>query len=156
MILPKKGLYLGTVDVLGKSFAISFDLYVSEHVHQVYPREIMSLYQHNAAQHTIYFFNYDEVLRIRSPSFPELKTNIVPKRWIRGVNHSLEISGNPYKKSEILYALARNPFEKWEISYAKCWSDLPLAWESFLSIWMKWCIEKMMLGLEKRTFKQIF
>ena len=32
--------------------------------------------------------------------------------------HYLEISGNPYKKSEILYAYARNPFEK-------CWSDLP-------------------------------
>ena len=44
----------------------------------------------------------------------------------RGVNHSLEISGNPCRKSEISYAWARNPFEKWEISYVKCWSDLAL------------------------------
>ena len=35
----------------------------------------------------------------------------------RGVNHSLEISGNPYKKSEISYAWTKNPFEKSEISY---------------------------------------
>ena len=45
---------------------------------------------------------------------------------VRGVNHSLEISGNPYEKPEIAYAQARNLFEKWEISYAQCWSDLPL------------------------------
>ena len=32
----------------------------------------------------------------------------------RGVNHSLEIPGCPFKKSEI--------------SYAECWSDLPLDW----------------------------
>ena len=45
---------------------------------------------------------------------------------MRGVNHSLEISGNPYTKSEISYAESRNPFEKSEILYAKCASDLPL------------------------------
>ena len=44
----------------------------------------------------------------------------------RGENHSLEISGNLYNKSEIAYALGKNPFEKWEISYPKCWSDLHL------------------------------
>ena len=44
----------------------------------------------------------------------------------RGVNHSLEIPGNPYKKSEISYVFFGNPFEKLEISYAKCLSDLPL------------------------------
>ena len=38
-------------------------------------------------------------------------------RLCRGVNHSLEISWNPYKESEIPYAYARNHFEK---------SDLPL------------------------------
>ena len=70
----------------------------------------------------------------------------------RGVNHSLGISGNPYKKSEISYAEARNHFgwsdgdgvgsdeflvadvrnllKKLEISYAKCWSDLPLGQEN--------------------------
>ena len=36
----------------------------------------------------------------------------------RGVNHFLEISRYPYKKSEILYTWAKNPFENWEISYA--------------------------------------
>ena len=46
---------------------------------------------------------------------------------IRGVNHSLEISGNIYGKSKISYALARNSFVKWEMSYAKCWNDSPLA-----------------------------
>ena len=45
----------------------------------------------------------------------------------RGVNHSLEISGNPCKKLEIWNVKARNPFENQEISYDKCWSDLPLA-----------------------------
>ena len=45
----------------------------------------------------------------------------------RGVNHSLEIFGNPYEKSEISYAFGRNPFEKREISYAKYTSDFPLA-----------------------------
>ena len=40
----------------------------------------------------------------------------------RGENHSLEIFGNPYPKSEISYAWA----ERWEILYAKCGSDLPL------------------------------
>ena len=35
----------------------------------------------------------------------------------RGENCSLEIPGNPLKKSEFSYAWARNPFEKWEISY---------------------------------------
>ena len=44
-------------------------------------------------------------------------------------NHLLEISGNPYEKSEISYALARNPFEKLEISNAKYGSDLPLVKE---------------------------
>ena len=34
------------------------------------------------------------------------------------VNHSLEISGNLHKKSEISCF-----FEKWEISFAKCWCD---------------------------------
>ena len=42
------------------------------------------------------------------------------------LNHSLEIYGNLYKKSEISYALGRNPFEKWESSYSKCWNNLPL------------------------------
>ena len=46
---------------------------------------------------------------------------------IQGVNHSSEISKNPYMKSEISYALDGNPFEKPEISYAYCGSDLPLA-----------------------------
>ena len=36
----------------------------------------------------------------------------------RGVNHSLEIYGNLYGKSEISYTLGRKPYEKWEISYA--------------------------------------
>ena len=35
-----------------------------------------------------------------------------------GVDNSLEISRNPYDKSEISYAWAKNPFEIWEISYA--------------------------------------
>ena len=40
----------------------------------------------------------------------------------RGVNHSLEIPGNPYKKSEI--------------SYAKCWSGLPLVLANWYPIRM--------------------
>ena len=51
-------------------------------------------------------------------------------RWAyRGVNHLLEISGDPYKKSEISYTQAIKPFEKLKISYDKCWNDL------FLGAW---------------------
>ena len=39
-------------------------------------------------------------------------------RLIRGVNVSLEISSNPYQKSESSYVQARDHFQKWEISYA--------------------------------------
>ena len=36
------------------------------------------------------------------------------------MSHLLEISGNPYKKPAISYALGRNPFEKWEIMVMCC------------------------------------
>ena len=67
------------------------------------------------------FSNHIIALRVRSvANFQKYfsKLNISG----RGVNHSLEISGNPYKKSEISYAQARNLLEKSEISYAKCWN----------------------------------
>ena len=52
--------------------------------------------------------------------------------WLeRGVNYLLEISWNPYKKSEISYVFGRNPFEKQEISYAKYSSDFHLKYKDF-------------------------
>merc|ERR1712159_938927 len=42
MILPSKSLYLGTIDVLGRSFSIQFFLYTTQFI-QSYPSEILTI-----------------------------------------------------------------------------------------------------------------